>query len=159
VTDRLEGKAHLIVLGVGLVNMAVMPLLRLPLAKATAQAVGYPVFGLGLALNVLSLLALERGIGAKTDATTELVRHGIYARLRHPMYLSFVIIMLALDILSRSALAMLFTVVGFLPSLVWRARLEERALARRFGRAWEEYAASVPSLLLWDLNKARKEEG
>lgn len=85
--DRLEKRAHLIVLGVGLLNVAVLPVWRLPIAKATAQAVGYPLFGLGLALNLLSLLALKRGFGGEIEPVTELVRGGIYARLRHPMYI------------------------------------------------------------------------
>jgi protein-S-isoprenylcysteine O-methyltransferase Ste14 len=154
--NRLEGKAHLIVLGVGLLNMAVMPLWRLAVARSVTQAVGYPLFGLGLALNLLSLLALRQGVSGKVDPVTELVTGGIYARLRHPMYVSFAILVLALDVLSRSALAVLFTTVAFVPSMIWRARLEERALARRFGKAWEDYAQSVPSLLVWDLGKARK---
>jgi protein-S-isoprenylcysteine O-methyltransferase Ste14 len=50
-------------------------------------------------------------------------------------------------------LGILFTFVAFLLSMVWRARLEEQALAQRFGQAWKDYAKSVPSLLLWDLRK------
>ena len=87
---------------------------------------------------------------------TELVTSGIYARLRHPMYVSFAIIMLALDFLFGSVLGVLFTPVAFLPTMVWRAGLEEQALAQRFGQAWKDYAASVPSLLLWDFRKGRK---
>jgi protein-S-isoprenylcysteine O-methyltransferase Ste14 len=37
--------------------------------------------------------------------------------------------------------------------MVWRARLEEQALARYFGQAWKDYVDRVPSLLLWDLRK------
>lgn len=154
--DQLEKKAHVIMLGVGLLNVAVLPLWRLSLAKATTQAVGYPLFGLGLALNLLSLLALKRGFGGEIEPVTELVTGGIYAWLRHPMYVSFAITTLGLDFLRRSALGILFTVVAFLPSMVWRARLEEQALARRFGEAWEDYMESVPSLLLWDFGKRRE---
>jgi protein-S-isoprenylcysteine O-methyltransferase Ste14 len=64
--------------------------------------------------------------------------------------------MLALDFLFGSVLGVLFTPVAFLPSMVWRARLEEQALAQHFGQAWKDHAQRVPSLLLWDL---RKQEG
>jgi protein-S-isoprenylcysteine O-methyltransferase Ste14 len=123
------------------------------MAKATARTVGYPLFGLGLALNLLSLLALKRGFGGEIEPVTELVTGGIYARERHPVYLSFTITMLALDVLLRSAMGILFTLVAFLPSMVWRAHLEEQALARHFGQAWKDYVNRVPSLLLWDLRK------
>ena len=151
--NRLEKKAHLVMLLTGLLNVAVLPLCRLPIAKATARAIGYPLFGLGLALNLLSLLALKRGFGGEIEPVSELVTGGIYARERHPMYLSFTITMLALDVLLRSALGILFTLVAFLPSMVWRARLEEQALARHFGQMWKDYVSSTPSLLLWDLRK------
>jgi len=148
--NRLEKKAYLIVLGMGLLNVAVLPFWQLPLAKATTQAMGYPLLGLGLALDLLSLLALKRGIGGEIEPVTELVTGGIYARLRHPMYVSFAITMLGLDVLLRSASGVLMTLFAFLPSMIWRARLEEQALARRFGQAWKDYVESVPSLLLWD---------
>lgn len=151
--NRLEDKAHLIVLGVGLLNLAALPSCRLSTAKTTTQAVSYPLFGLGLALNLLSLIALKRGISGKIEPVTELVTSGIYAWLRHPMYVSFTISMLALDFLLGSVLGILFTLVAFLPSMVWRARLEEQALAQRFGKVWKDYVESVPSLLLWDFRK------
>jgi protein-S-isoprenylcysteine O-methyltransferase Ste14 len=155
--DRLKNKAHLIVLGVGLLNLALLPFWRLPLAKATKQAMGYPLLVLGLAVFLLSLLVLKRGIGGEIEPLTELVTNGIYARLRHPMYVSFAITMLAIDFLFGSVLGILATFVAFLPSMVWRAGLEEQALAQHFGQAWKDYAASVPSLLLWDLKKGKQE--
>ena len=154
--DRLKDKAHLVMLGVGLLNIAVLPFWRLPLAKATTQTVLYPLFGLGLAVFLLSLLVLKRGIGGKLEPVIELVTSGIYARLRHPMYVSFAIIMLTLDGLLGSVSGIVVTFFAFLPSMVWRARLEEQALARRFGETWKDYAESVPSLLLWDFRKRGK---
>ncbi len=150
---RRWDKAHLIMLGAGLLNVAVLPFWRLPIPKATARAVGYPVFGLGLGLMLLSLFALKEGVSGEIEPVTGLVTGGIYSRLRHPLYLSFAISMLALDLLFASMLGILVTLFAFLPGMVWRARLEEQALARRFGEAWREYARRVPSLLLWDIGR------
>ena len=33
------------------------------------------------------------------------------------------------------------TLFGFIPAGIYRARLEEEALARRFGKEWDEYTA------------------
>jgi protein-S-isoprenylcysteine O-methyltransferase Ste14 len=156
VMNWLQDKAHLVMLGVGLLNIAVLPFWRLSMDKATKQAVGYPLFGLGLALFLLSLFALKRGIGGEIEPVTELITGGIYARLRHPMYVSFALSALALDFLFGSVLGILFTLVAFLPGMVWRARLEEQSLAQRFGEAWKKYVESVPSLLLWDFRKRGK---
>jgi len=142
-------------LGAALLNIAALPLWRLPIAKATARAMGYPVFGLGLLLLLLSLSALKGGISGEIEPVTGLVTSGIYARLRHPLYLSFAISMLALDVLFASVSGILVTLFAFLPGMIWRARLEEEALAGRFGEEREEYARRVPSLLLWDFARRR----
>ena len=68
----------------------------------------------------------------------------------------FAIIMLTLDGLLGSVSGIVVTLFAFLPSMVWRARLEEQALARRFGQEWKKYVESVPSLLLWDFRKSGK---
>lgn len=149
----MKDKAHVIVLGMGLLNLAALPLWRLPVVTAATQAVGYTLLGLGLALNLLSFLALKHAASGHIEPIGDLVSSGIYARLRHPMYVSFAIIMLALDLTFGSVPGTLVTLLVFIPSLVWRARLEERALARRFGKDWQAYARRVPSLLLWDLAK------
>ena len=151
--DRLKDKAHLIMLGAGLLNVIVLPFWRLPITRATARAVGYPVFGLGLVLLLFSLLALKEGVKGEIEPVTDLVTSGIYARLRNPLYVSFAISMLALDLLFASLLGILATLFVFLPSMIWRARLEEQALAKRFGEAWKDYARRVPSLLLWDFGR------
>ncbi len=142
-------------LAAGLLNVVVLPFWRLPIPKATTRALGYPVFGLGLVLLLPSLFALKGGVSGKIEPVSDLVTSGIYARLRHPLYLSFAISMLALDLLFASVSGILVTLFAFLPSMVWRARLEEQALARRFGEAWRDYARRVPSLLLWDLGGRR----
>ena len=76
--DWLKDRAHLVMLGVGLLNIAVLPFWRLPLAKETTQTVLYPLFGLGLAVFLLSLLVLKRGIGGELEP----VRVGYKRHLR-----------------------------------------------------------------------------
>jgi oxygen-independent coproporphyrinogen-3 oxidase len=39
--------------------------------------------------------------------------------------------------------------------MAWRARLEERALARHFGQAWKDYVETVPSLLVRDSRRQK----
>ncbi|HIC89515.1 MAG TPA: isoprenylcysteine carboxylmethyltransferase family protein [Anaerolineae bacterium] len=155
IMSRLKNKAHLIMLAAGLLNVAVLPFWQLPITPVAARAVGYALFGLGMVVLLLSLLALKGSIGGEIEPVTELVTNGIYGRLRHPLYLSFAICMLALDLLFASILGILVTFVAFLPSMAWRARLEEQALERRFGEAWRAYVRRVPSLLLWDFGRKR----
>jgi protein-S-isoprenylcysteine O-methyltransferase Ste14 len=151
--DRPNRKVHLIMLLAGLLNLAILPFWRLSTARATTIAIGYPLFAVGLALNLLSLLALKRGFGGRIEPVAELATDGVYARLRRPMYVGFAITMLGLDVLLGSLLGLLVTLLAFLPSMVWRARLEEQALARRFGPVWSDHVGNVPSLPLWDMRR------
>ena len=78
------------------------------------------MFGLGLVLLLLSLAALKEGVGAEIELVTGLVTGGIYGRLRHPLYLSFAISMLALDLLFASLLGILVMLSGLMTTAVER---------------------------------------
>lgn len=71
---------------------------------------------------------------------------GPYARLRHPQYLGFILIMAGF-LLQWPTLP---TLILFPPMLVVYRRLairEEAEVRRRFGERWDAYAAEVPRLL------------
>jgi len=68
-----------------------------------------------------------------------LVTTGPYRWCRHPLYLSFILIILGLDLMFGSPAGILATLLLALPSMIYRARLEEKALADRFGEEWEAY--------------------
>ena len=153
--EQLCARAHELVLASGLLNLAALPLWRLPLDPAGSQGVGYPLFGAGLLLSTLACLALGEGLAGHVEPRTELVTGGVYRWLRHPLYSGFALTMLGLDILMGSASGLLFTALAFLPSMIWRAHLEEQALARCFGQSWLDYARRVPSALLWDCRKTK----
>ena len=75
--------------------------------------------------------------------TETLATAGPYARLRHPQYAGFVLIMIGF-LLQWPTLA---TLVMFPVLLVVYRRLairEEREVAARFGESWRSYAARTP---------------
>lgn len=71
---------------------------------------------------------------------------GLYAKVRHPQYIGFVMIMFGFLLQWPT----LVTVVMF-PILVvmyWRLAIrEERDSRERFGKAWDDYAARVPAFI------------
>jgi len=71
---------------------------------------------------------------------------GMYARIRHPQYVAFVIIMVGFLFQWPT----LVTLAMF-PILVWvyvrLARREEVASEAEFGEAWRGYAKSVPAFI------------
>ncbi|MGH3032224.1 MAG: methyltransferase family protein [Gaiellaceae bacterium] len=71
---------------------------------------------------------------------------GLYARLRHPQYTGFLLVMMGFLLMWPT----LPTLVMF-PVLVWLYRrlaiAEEREVAQTFGRRWERYARRTPRFL------------
>lgn len=76
----------------------------------------------------------------------ELATAGPYARLRHPQYVAFVLIMFGFLLQWPTLLTLLM-----FPVLLWMygrlAVQEEREMARQFGPAWQAYAARTPRFI------------
>jgi len=110
----------------------------------------------GLALLVLEAWIFWRvkcDLGAaklvgKTELSGggELVRQGIYARIRHPRYVGSLIAILGACFLAGTRLMWTVAALWCLLTLVVIA-LEERELRARFGSAYEEYCRRVPRFL------------
>ena len=113
---------------------------------------GDPHFG---ALHIASYVFLGVGFYLLSSAwnvlyhaqrRNALAKTGPYARIRHPQYVAFVLILLGFLLQWPT----LLTLVMFPVLLVMYARLaitEEAEIARRFGAEFEAYAASTPRFL------------
>ncbi len=103
---------------------------------------------LGVALyaagNVFALLAV-RALGQQYSGYVtlqenhQLVRHGIYGVIRHPIYLRIVMVTLGLPMIFRSWLVLPTLLFGAV-FVTYRIRAEERLLAEHFGAEFEAYA-------------------
>jgi protein-S-isoprenylcysteine O-methyltransferase Ste14 len=111
------------------------------LVAAPACAIGFAGIISGrLALG--SSYRVSSGAGVTLARGHRLVVTGPFAIIRHPMYAGLVLASLGALLLYRTWATLFFVVQ--LPTLVARARLEEKALAAEFGPAWEAYRARVP---------------
>lgn len=78
--------------------------------------------------------------------TGELASTGPYARVRHPQYLAFILIMLGFLVQWPTLLTLaMFPVLVFM--YVRLARREEREVAAQFGEAYRHYAEHTPAFL------------
>jgi protein-S-isoprenylcysteine O-methyltransferase Ste14 len=71
------------------------------------------------------------------------IRKGVFGRVRHPVYLSEILLYLGLLILSMSLLAALVWITAII-FLHYISRYEERLLLARFGKDYEQYMRDVP---------------
>jgi protein-S-isoprenylcysteine O-methyltransferase Ste14 len=120
---------------------------RLPLPREIAKPAGLLIFALGMVLFTWALAHLRSAFLGNVDpVTNHLITSGPYRWLRHPTYLATVIALLGLALALRSPWGLAVMLLLFLPAAIYRARLEERALERRFGLTWDDYAARTSFL-------------
>lgn len=105
----------------------------------------------GMALTLWARLALGRnyyvstGLGAQVFAGQQLIVHGPYAFVRHPMYSGLILAAFGSLLIYGTWTALFYAC--FTPFIVLRARQEEAALAAEFGEQLQEYRRRVPAFL------------
>jgi len=80
-------------------------------------------------------------------ADHELIRTGPYAIVRHPVYASLFLMMLATGLLFARWPLLLLSIALYIAGTEIRIHAEEGLLRARFGQAFEEYRRSVPAYL------------
>jgi protein-S-isoprenylcysteine O-methyltransferase Ste14 len=120
---------------------AVDPAIRL-LGIAVVVAAGF------LALWGLRSIGGAMSSQAEVGADAALVTTGAFSLVRHPLYLSILLLWAGASLALWSWLMALCTIL-LVPAFVARSRLEERLLVDHFGDAYRQYADHVPMLVPW----------
>jgi len=132
---------------VALVLMALLHFL-VPIVKFVPipwNLLGIVPLAAGIALNLLADRDFHR---AETtvkpfETSSALVTTGVFRITRNPMYLGYVLILLGVGLLLRSATPFLvIPVFGLFMARVFIGE-EERMLEETFGAAWQSYARQV----------------
>lgn len=110
------------------------------IAEEICKPLGEAIFLLGMVAFAWVVIYLKGAfLGEVAPVTDHLIMNGPYRWVRHPLYLSMIITIVGIAISFRSLWGVV-TVFGlFLPVVVYRAKLEEQALAGKFVNAWDEY--------------------
>ena len=113
--------------------------------------IGWAVFAFSMVLGWLSRIAFEaKGRAPEGESfihTSVVVDSGIYAIVRHPMYLSGVLFIVSLVLTSQHWLSLIFSIpvtVYFYIS-IWS---EERSSVEKFGDSYRKYMQRVPRMNL-----------
>jgi protein-S-isoprenylcysteine O-methyltransferase Ste14 len=102
------------------------------------------LLGLALAISSLSLwltarIQLGRSFAVRAQAK-ELVTHGLYSKIRNPIYLFGSLCLAGLCLLLNQPIGLLVLLV-VAPLQAMRARKEARVLEEKFGDAYRQYRA------------------
>ncbi len=82
------------------------------------------------------------------EGTTQLVTTGVFARIRHPMYASLLLLAWGIA-LKRPTVLTASLAAGASVLLLWTARAEERENLEYFGPAYARYVASTHRFIPW----------
>jgi protein-S-isoprenylcysteine O-methyltransferase Ste14 len=151
--DAVE-KVLLVLVGIGSLLLPVLYLFTPLLAFAdTPLPAAAPWCGVAVMVAALWLFyRAHADLGRNWSATLELrkghelIDHGVYRRMRHPMYASILLFDLAQGLMLRNWLAGWGALVTFVLLYVVRAPREERLMRDEFGAAYDEYMSRTGRL-------------
>jgi protein-S-isoprenylcysteine O-methyltransferase Ste14 len=116
---------------------------QLPLTIAS-----FGVILVSIVINLLARQELARNWSplAGTSAEQSLIKSGIYAHIRHPIYTSGILLSLGLALVTSSLGGLALFILAVIAFVV-RINAEEKALLAKFGVEYQEYAQNTGALL------------
>jgi protein-S-isoprenylcysteine O-methyltransferase Ste14 len=113
-------------------------------------------------ISLAGFIFLITGLGVRAQATRtlgryfspdvrilpehELIRHGIYKYIRHPIYLGTLLAYFSIPLLFHSLYGFLIMILK-IPLTIYRIRIEEQALLEKFGDAYRDYMKTSKRLI------------
>jgi protein-S-isoprenylcysteine O-methyltransferase Ste14 len=123
---------------------------KVGLAPASPAGLGEAFAVAALMIAAVSLFAAAAAamgdnwsLIARTRADHQLVTRGVFARVRHPIYLAMSLFLLALAVGLGHETKLVIAAPLYALGTWIRVREEERLLRAQFGAAYEDYAAGV----------------
>ena len=123
-------------------------LLHSPVVQWLVYA-GWTILAIGLVFIFLPMVILrQKGRPGKDKAftdTTTIVDSGIYAIVRHPLYLGWLLMYIAVILFSQHWLIVIMGVIGVV-CMYQISRQEDQRLIEKFGDPYIRYMGSVPAM-------------
>jgi protein-S-isoprenylcysteine O-methyltransferase Ste14 len=120
---------------------------------AAGDWIGLLLFWGGISLRFWSIRTLGRyfTVIVQTSSDQPVITDGPYGVIRHPSYAGLILIVVALGLFIGNWLSLASLVVAITGGLVFRIRVEERALLQNLGDGYRTYAATHKRLvpLIW----------
>jgi protein-S-isoprenylcysteine O-methyltransferase Ste14 len=115
----------------------------------------WPAFILGWVLGILSFWIRNAAIAAlgkfwslhvEIRDNHEFVKTGPFRLVRHPVYFSMVLELLAFALVCSAWVTALLIPFIYVPVLLMRVRMEEEAMIEKFGDTYREYRRTTPAI-------------
>jgi len=111
-------------------------------------AIGLILFLTGVVIRAVGRRTLGKyySYGLRMLPNHQLVRHGIYKYIRHPISLAAIIYSIGIPLFFSSMYGFLI-MLGLIPLILYRIKLEEKMLVDKFGDEYREYMKNTKRLI------------
>jgi len=112
--------------------------------KSPMNVVGALIFIIGLIITVNAQMTLKLNYSStlRIKEGHQLITHGIYKHVRHPVYSGVILCAFAIAIYATSLLGFLIALTA-IPLFNYRIGVEEKMLIKEFGGEYLEYAKAT----------------
>ncbi|MFC2003021.1 methyltransferase family protein [Chloroflexota bacterium] len=120
---------------------------RLPFSLPSNIFSSLPLLVIGaiLCLGTVYSFTKARGSPVPLNPPNKLITHGLYARIRNPMLLGWIIMLFGAGILLNSiSLIFIFTPLFIYLNILYLKTIEEKEMEKKFGEEYLRYKESVP---------------
>ncbi len=116
---------------------------------AVADWIGLVLFWCGISLRLWSFHTLGRyfTFTVQTSRDQPVIADGPYRLIRHPGYAGLLLVIMAVGLFIGNWLSLVCLTVATAGALVFRIRVEERALMQNLGDSYRDYAATHKRLV------------
>ncbi|MFC1741502.1 methyltransferase family protein [Nanoarchaeota archaeon] len=123
--------------------------IKQPGLNPTSAILGFSMFLAGLALRLTGQFTLGKQFDMRVRILKdhEIIDTGIYRHIRHPMYTGFILIFAGLPLALQSWVGTASALILFTPSGLYRIRIEEAALMKKFGKKYRAYMSRTERLI------------
>jgi len=152
--ERIKKRVPRIIVLIFILIVFVIPPIILPFTLLTPKIPIPTPVSLSIGIAILTIFFIMRiagqkeiGVSLGLKGKSGLVTSGIYRRMRHPLYVSNMLLVMGLALLFKSIYAFLFSIIYslfFLPIIYF----EERDLLEKYGEEYQEYKRKVPRMLI-----------
>lgn len=128
------------VAGAGVICISLFIELRFSIFKEISKFSGYILVAAGMLLVIWASLHIKKAVlGEVKPKLNVLIQTGPYKYIRHPVYLGMTIALIGVALSLRSWPGLTSVFILFLPTAIYRAKLEDRELFKTFGERWKNY--------------------
>jgi protein-S-isoprenylcysteine O-methyltransferase Ste14 len=115
---------------------------------SSVNSFGLVLFFIGSSIRIVGRKTLGKyySYGLRTTTNQQLIKHGIYRHLRHPINLGAIIYSLGIPLIFSSLIGFL-VMLCLVPLILYRIGIEEKMLIERFGNEYLEYMKKTKRLI------------